>query len=296
MVKCWDRYHPSRGYWWHFGKEKEEVKIPGPLVRSIHPGYWNTQVRQQKKKEEEKEEPSSFFQRRRVSEWIDWSPNNKTQFLTILWRLICCSISWLDNSQWEFQLPLLQWKAQGKAFDNQAIKHYSYTARQPLQFDYPEHINIPGLKTTPPLLLAANKHLQAVSRVSATGQRRQVVVATTTRTTLQPTMVVGEKGRVGWRGRGRRGASNHRGRGLKQNGDWDSVMSDWNLKPYNKMELNSAHIHQKLRKWQWIKLLTWEIKRKVTVNKLTSTRCNPFGQKDEIGVNSGEQFKAFSFV
>ena len=20
------RYHPSRGYWWHFGKEKEEVE------------------------------------------------------------------------------------------------------------------------------------------------------------------------------------------------------------------------------------------------------------------------------
>ena len=34
----------------------------------------------------------------------------------------------------------------------------------------------------------------------------------------------------------------------------------------------------------------------VTVNRLTSTRCNPFGQKDEIGVNSGKQFKAFSSV
>ena len=34
----------------------------------------------------------------------------------------------------------------------------------------------------------------------------------------------------------------------------------------------------------------------VTVNRHISTRCNPFGQKDEIGVNSGEQFKAFSSV
>ena len=37
-------------------------------------------------------------------------------------------------------------------------------------------------------------------------------------------------------------------------------------------------------------------KRNVTVNRLTSTSCNPFGQKDEIGVNSGKQFKAFSSV
>merc|ERR1719167_680877 len=35
-------------------------------------------------------------------------------------------------------------------------------------------------------------------------------------------------------------------------------------------------------------------KRNVTVNR--STRCNPFTPKDEVGVNSGEQFKAFSSV
>ena len=35
-------------------------------------------------------------------------------------------------------------------------------------------------------------------------------------------------------------------------------------------------------------------KRNVSFNR--STRCNPFAQKDEIGVNSGEQFKAFSSV
>jgi len=51
-ARGYSRYHPSRGYWWHFGKEKEEV-------------------RQQKKKEEEKEEPSSFFQRRRVDLLLD---------------------------------------------------------------------------------------------------------------------------------------------------------------------------------------------------------------------------------
>merc|ERR1719447_1406915 len=35
-------------------------------------------------------------------------------------------------------------------------------------------------------------------------------------------------------------------------------------------------------------------KRNLTFNR--STRCNPFAQRDEIGVNSGEQFKAFSSV
>jgi len=51
-ARGYSRYHPSKGYWWHFGKEKEEV-------------------RQQKKKEEEKEEPSSVFQRRRVDILLD---------------------------------------------------------------------------------------------------------------------------------------------------------------------------------------------------------------------------------
>ena len=44
------RYHPSRGYWWDFGKEKEEKK---------------------KQVKEKKEEPSSLFQRRRVDMLLD---------------------------------------------------------------------------------------------------------------------------------------------------------------------------------------------------------------------------------
>ena len=68
------RYHPSRGYWWHFGKEKEEVKQFVIFMKKViaDMGLTNDlfflKVRQQKKKEEEKEEPSSFFQRRRVSQ------------------------------------------------------------------------------------------------------------------------------------------------------------------------------------------------------------------------------------
>ena len=48
----YSRYHPSRGYWWDFGKEKET---------------------ETKKKEgkEKKEEPSSLFQRRRVDMLLD---------------------------------------------------------------------------------------------------------------------------------------------------------------------------------------------------------------------------------
>jgi len=45
-ARGYSRYHPSRGYWWNFGKEKESEK--------------------KKTKEKKKEEPSSLFQRRRV--------------------------------------------------------------------------------------------------------------------------------------------------------------------------------------------------------------------------------------
>jgi len=45
------RYHPSRGYWWDFGKEKEKEK--------------------EEKEKEKKEEPSSIFQRRRVDMLLD---------------------------------------------------------------------------------------------------------------------------------------------------------------------------------------------------------------------------------
>merc|ERR1712228_251946 len=43
------RYHPSRGYWWDFGKEKEK----------------------EEKEKDKKEEPSSMFQRRRVDMLLD---------------------------------------------------------------------------------------------------------------------------------------------------------------------------------------------------------------------------------
>jgi len=45
------RYHPSRGYWWDFGKEKEKEK--------------------EEKDKDKKEEPSSMFQRRRVDMLLD---------------------------------------------------------------------------------------------------------------------------------------------------------------------------------------------------------------------------------
>jgi len=48
----YSRYHPSRGYWWDFGKEKEKED-----------GI--------KKKKEKKEEPSSMFQRRRLDMLLD---------------------------------------------------------------------------------------------------------------------------------------------------------------------------------------------------------------------------------
>merc|ERR1711874_225296 len=48
----YSRYHPSRGYWWDFGREKEEEK-------------------KKKDKKQEKEEPSSMFQRRRVDMLLD---------------------------------------------------------------------------------------------------------------------------------------------------------------------------------------------------------------------------------
>jgi len=44
-ARGYSKYHPSKGYWWDFGKEKEKVK---------------------KVKAQKKEEPSSTFQRRRV--------------------------------------------------------------------------------------------------------------------------------------------------------------------------------------------------------------------------------------
>merc|ERR1719483_1587285 len=46
------RYHPSRGYWWDFGKEKEKEEA-------------------KKEGKEKKEEPSSMFQRRRVDMLLD---------------------------------------------------------------------------------------------------------------------------------------------------------------------------------------------------------------------------------
>merc|ERR1719361_2941671 len=48
----YSRYHPSRGYWWDFGKEKEKEEGT-------------------KKKKEKKEEPSSLFQRRRLDMLLD---------------------------------------------------------------------------------------------------------------------------------------------------------------------------------------------------------------------------------
>jgi len=49
-ARSYARYHPSRGYWWDFGKDKEKEK---------------------KAKVVKKEEPSSFFQRRRVDMLLD---------------------------------------------------------------------------------------------------------------------------------------------------------------------------------------------------------------------------------
>lgn len=46
----YSKYHPSKGYWWDFGKDKEKVK---------------------KVKAPKKEEPSSTFQRRRVDMLLD---------------------------------------------------------------------------------------------------------------------------------------------------------------------------------------------------------------------------------
>ena len=51
-ARGYSRYHPSRGYWWDFGREKEEEK-------------------KKKDKKQEKEEPSSMFQRRRVDMLLD---------------------------------------------------------------------------------------------------------------------------------------------------------------------------------------------------------------------------------
>ncbi|XP_023325913.1 mediator of RNA polymerase II transcription subunit 6 isoform X2 [Eurytemora carolleeae] len=50
-ARGYSRYHPSRGYWWDFGKDKEKKA-----------------AKVQKKK---KEEPSSLFQRRRVDMLLD---------------------------------------------------------------------------------------------------------------------------------------------------------------------------------------------------------------------------------
>ena len=48
------RYHPSRGYWWDFGKDKEEKeKTKEKAAKEVA-------------KKKKKEEPSSLFQRRRV--------------------------------------------------------------------------------------------------------------------------------------------------------------------------------------------------------------------------------------
>eukprot|EP00088_Acartia_fossae_P019145 TRINITY_DN21117_c0_g1_i1.p1 TRINITY_DN21117_c0_g1~~TRINITY_DN21117_c0_g1_i1.p1 ORF type:complete len:235 (-),score=41.29 TRINITY_DN21117_c0_g1_i1:405-1025(-) len=51
-ARGYSRYHPSRGYWWDFGKDKEKEK-------------------KQKTTKKKKEEPSSFFQRRRVDMLLD---------------------------------------------------------------------------------------------------------------------------------------------------------------------------------------------------------------------------------
>merc|ERR1719211_965982 len=51
-ARGYSRYHPSRGYWWDFGREKEGEK-------------------KKKDKKQEKEEPSSMFQRRRVDMLLD---------------------------------------------------------------------------------------------------------------------------------------------------------------------------------------------------------------------------------
>jgi len=50
-ARGYSKYHPSRGYWWDFGKDKETEK--------------------KKEKKPEKEEPSSLFQRRRVDMLLD---------------------------------------------------------------------------------------------------------------------------------------------------------------------------------------------------------------------------------
>lgn len=51
-ARGYSRYHPSRGYWWDFGKEKEEAG--------------KEKDKEKKDDKKEKEEPSSMFQRRRV--------------------------------------------------------------------------------------------------------------------------------------------------------------------------------------------------------------------------------------
>lgn len=51
-ARSYSRYHPSRGYWWDFGKDKEGEK-------------------KKKVKVAKKEEPSSLFQRRRVDMLLD---------------------------------------------------------------------------------------------------------------------------------------------------------------------------------------------------------------------------------
>ena len=48
------RYHPSRGYWWDFGKDKEEKEKA------------KEKAAKEGAKKKKKEEPSSLFQRRRV--------------------------------------------------------------------------------------------------------------------------------------------------------------------------------------------------------------------------------------
>lgn len=52
-ARSYSRYHPSRGYWWDFGKDKESEK------------------KQKKAKVVKREEPSSLFQRRRVDMLLD---------------------------------------------------------------------------------------------------------------------------------------------------------------------------------------------------------------------------------
>jgi len=51
-ARGYSRYHPSRGYWWDFGKDKEKEK-------------------EKKVVKKKKEEPSSYFQRRRVDILLD---------------------------------------------------------------------------------------------------------------------------------------------------------------------------------------------------------------------------------